>query len=388
LENGNVAVQVYVEGDVSDAVGEEWLLILSPSGEVVSYFNGIFGSSNFFETVDTEPGFDGIAFTIINASITETGVEQGADPYFTVYQLSVGDLTDLPEGHLTQADLTENAEPLKTVNADGIGSIEDGSVIVPQSVGLVSELGGVYVIAEVGGVTVFGDGEVEFNNDRSVLISPDNEIFTFPGEIWSVTRADDDRVLIETQVYFDLEGASASQNSVFLLDLAAGEITTVQTFGTPQSDVLIGLGSNDVIMPNGAFGEVGDVIRLPTTEGEAGRETIVIDLPAAEADPSITVFGFDVVEDGIVLRSVNLLPDTVFTPTALTQEQFANREQDEVGVYKLFAVDAGGSTLLVGTSGGSSSTDLALFDNVNNSQLATTTIAVFNPDMLLETLPT
>jgi len=55
-------------------------------------------------------------------------------------------------------------------------------VIVPYYVGVNTENGEVYVIAEVGVVTVSDDGEIDFLADRSVLFPPDGSIERVFGE--------------------------------------------------------------------------------------------------------------------------------------------------------------------------------------------------------------
>jgi hypothetical protein len=136
LANGNVAVSVLAEGNIAEDVGEDWLLILSPTGEVVSYFNAVDDGSGFLVPVDTLGEFNGVAFAVINAAFTDQGFVQNSDPYATIYQLSAGDIADLPVGEITREILIQNSEVLKTIDAAGIGAIGEGLGFLPDIVGV------------------------------------------------------------------------------------------------------------------------------------------------------------------------------------------------------------------------------------------------------------
>lgn len=179
----------------------------------------------------------------------------------------------------------------------------------------------------------------------------------------------------------------------FLYDFAADDITAVQTTGTSGDDHLVGFGSNDLIIPLGSdSGLQLDSVFLDVGL-DAGPETIVIRLADAEAGSKLAVYGFDTSEDEIAFIDPSLTIGTTYSVQSLTVENMDDftipNEMIIAGQLNLFAVGlASGlqSTLFAtnGTDGGA----VAEFYGVSNTALASEIVTIFNPDMLLETLPT
>ena len=221
-----------------------------------------------------------------------------------------------------------------------------------------------------------------------------------PGRITELTPVmDGDEIFgIKIAMTLNLEPAGVgpiTQDTVFVYGIADDEITKVQTTGTSGDDNLVGFGSNDLIIPLGAAdGELQlDSIHLVPHGEDAGKETIVIRLADVEAGSKLAVYGFDPSNDELSLLDMEINPASSLEITSITVEDTSNFSiaQDLIteGQLNLFAVGDGfGFKSILYAADVGNEVALAEFYGVSNTQLATANVTLFNPDMLLETLPT
>jgi hypothetical protein len=403
LEDGRVTVKLFVEVPTSPT-GEEWLLFLTPEGAVDAYYRGGFnaGEPGLLTFDDVYGDAQGIVFSVINASVTGDVLTQGNAPYFTTYRLSLGDLQILANtegltgGRLALSNLVENADSLFVVNSSNLPVVGDGEFVLPTVTGIdIDDMGNVEAYFGAGvGTLNFDLPDDAFVVNRTVFFNQAGESTVLPGKVTALTPVMNGEELagVEIAATLNLEhpvDGLITQNTVFFYDSSLDDVTAIQTTGSSGTDVLLGLGNNDLIIPLGAPAtpNAEDVIWLPYEEDESGKETIVIRLSDVEAGANVAVFGFNPMEDEISFLDSSLSPGTTFSVTAMTQEEFDNREAGAEGQIELFAIADDNSSLLFITNGAESA-QVAWFDSVTNTQLATTTITLFNPDMLLETLPT
>ena len=408
LDDGRVVIKLFV--DVADSqTGEDWLLILTPEGTVDSYYRGGFneGEPGLLSFDDVYGDAQGIVFSVINASSTREGLVQQSEPYFTTYRLSLGDLQSLADtegltgGRFELYDLIDNSETLLMVNSQTIPFREENEFVLPTAVGIeVDPFGNpeVYVFVSVGTLD-FGLPDNAFVANRTVFYNQTGETTELPGAITDITPVmnGDELSGVRIAMTLDLEPAGAgptTQDTVFVYDIVAEDFTAVQTTGTSGDDDLVGFGSNDLIIPLGASaGELQlDVVLLPTGLA-SGAETIVIRLSDVEAGSKLAVEGFNPLEDEIAFLDPFLTVGAEFNVQSVTVEDMDNftipNEMITEGQLNLFAVglESGLQSTLFATNG-SEGGAVAQFQGVSNTALASEIVTIFNPDMLLETLPT
>lgn len=400
LNNGQVALQVFVAFDGSPT-GEDWLVILGPQGNVDTYVRGGVTQAGFLTFSNTIGDPEGVIFSVVNASLNENGLMQGNDPYYTTYRLSLNDLADLDAGELSVEQLVPEAEVLITVGPDIVANLEQGEVVLPNTVGIdIGAFGNVdsYHLVGIGTVNLAAEGDA-FTINRSVFVDKDGEAESLPGRVNDAAPVVDGGRIIG--VTFDvsatetIEGTTITQDSLVYYNLDDNVFGFVQTTGTTGADSLFGYGSNDLIIPLGTAdaGAQPDLIFLPTAEGVSGKETIVIRVDDAFEGGRIVVNGFNVMEDEISLLDTNLplveTFDVIGEIVANLEEFTVDPNSLQPGEFKLFAVsetDSTSTTLFAAR--GNELEQLATFNDVSSVDLATANVTLFNQFDLLQQLPT
>ncbi len=398
LSNGQVALQVFVEFDGSPT-GEDWLVVLDPQGNVDTYVRGGFTDAGFLTFSQTIGNPQGVIFSVVNASLTGNELMQESEPYYTTYRLSLNDLADLPSGELTVAALVAEAEDLISVGTEIVQGLEDGQVVLPNTVGIdIGGLGNVdsYHLVGIGTLNFDTEGDA-FTINRSVFVDKDGEATALPGRVEDVTPVfNDDRIIgakFEITASETINDETVTQESIIYFNLDDNEFGFVQTTGTSGTDNLFGYGFNDLIIPLGTGeGDQPDMIFLPTAEGASGKETIVIRVDDAFSGARLVINGFDPTQDEVSLLDNNLPPGE-FTVTGRVVDDIADFTVDpaslEPGEFKLFAVsETEGTSTTLFAARGDELEQLATFNNVTSVELASANVTLFNSGDLLQLLPT